>query len=396
MPYDFDRIIDRTNTYSQKWDRAGEVFGSGDIIPLWVADMDFASPPPLLDALSRRIDHGVMGYTFAPSSYYQSLMDWLARRHSWGVEREWITLCPSVVFAVHLAVRLFSRPGDQIVVQPPVYPPLFKAIQRNGREVLYNPLKLGGDRYGMDLSSLAGQVGPRTRMLILCSPHNPVGRVWERGELLELGQFCLDRNITILSDEIHSDLLYRGHRHVPIASLSVPLAGQTITLNAPTKTFNMAGLGGAYAVIRNEKMREVLSAEMERLGIHPANLFSLISAEAAYSLCGDWLDELLMYLQDNLDFLTGFIEQRIPSVRMFRPEGTSLVWLDFRELGMQDRQLAKFLVEEAGIGLNPGTAFGPGGEGFQRLNLGCPRSTLRKALEQLEAALEKLQSRPER
>jgi len=341
----------------------------------------------VIEALGRRVEHGVFGYTLEPESYFQAAMSWMLERHGWRLEREWLLPSPGVVPSITLAILAFSQPGDEVILQPPVYYPFARSVERNERTALENPLVLAGDRYRMNLEALERRIGPRTRLAILCSPHNPVGRVWEREELLRFGELCLRRGLIILSDEIHADLVLPGFRHLPLASLSSELAGFTVTFFSATKSFNLAGLGGSLTVIPDPNLRSRFKSMKDRLWTGLANPFSVAAAEAAWRHGGPWLERLLAYIQDNWEFLVGFLAERLPACRVMPLEGTYLAWIDFRGLGLTDRQLKERLLQKAGVWLDEGPMFGAGGSGFQRLNLACPRSTLRKALERIAGAL---------
>ncbi len=397
MPYDFDTVPNRRNTYSSKWDALEKLFGRADLLPLWVADMDFLMPPELEEAIELRLKGGVLGYTTVLPAFSHSVANWLAKRHDWKIDSEWILFTPNVVFGVNTAITTFTDPGDRIVVQPPVYPPLYRSVTRNNREVVFNPLKISGSRYVMDLEDLARKLEKPARMLLLCSPHNPVGRVWEKEELIPLIDLCRSHGVTIVSDEIHFDLVFGGHKHLPTASVAADanLAEEAdiITLSSPSKSFNIPGIHISYAVISDAEARRRYAERMRDIGISGPGLFGIVATEAAYNSCSGWLDELLRYLEGNVRYTVEFIEKRLPFIRPYRPEGTYLVWLDFRKLGLGDEDLKKFLIEKAGLGFSEGINFGPGGEGFQRMNIGCPRSLLERALEQLEKACSKLQIR---
>jgi cystathionine beta-lyase len=335
-----------------------------------------------------------LGYSFAPDSCYEAISDWLSDRHGFEVEKEWILFSPNVVFSLNACIAAFTEPGDTVVVQPPVYPPFFNSIKGNERKISHNPLKMKDGRYIMDFEDLERKLEMKPKMLVLCSPHNPVGRVWQKAELMELSEMCLRKKVLLVSDEIHFDLVFHRHKHVPTASLTEEIAQNTVTLTAPSKTFNMPGVHLSYLVISNKEMRERYQARLKRVGVSSPNIFGIIGTEAAYRECSEWLEELLLYLEKNLRFLLEFIKERMPQIDVFPPEGTFLAWLDFRELGMDDEQLKGFLVEKAGIGLNHGPTFGPGGEGFQRLNFGCPRVLLEQALEKLDRAIREKKSHP--
>ncbi len=388
--YDFDEEIDRRSSDSIKW-ATGLIFGSDEALPMWVADMDFRVPEPVIEALVRRAQHGILGYATRPASYYQAIIDWWGRRHNWRVEKPWIVATTRVVPGLGLSILAFTNPGDKIIIQPPVYPPFLEIVTNNGRQLAYNQLKSDGQRYTMDFDDLEEKArDSRARMLILSSPHNPVGRVWSREELLRLGEVCLKHNLLIVSDEIHCDLVFPGYRHLPIASLSPDLARITITLAAPTKTFNIAGLDAAYAIIPDPLLNDRFCNQVNALHMSGGNVFGLLGLEVAYNQGEEWLDQLQGYLACNLDTLEQFFQQRIPQIKVYRPEGTYLVWLDCTGLGLPPAELKQFMVKQAKLGLNDGVPFGPGGEGFQRMNVACPRATLIRALEQLEAAVNTL------
>jgi cystathionine beta-lyase len=382
-----DRRIDRRGTASLKWDFQKRLAGQEGLLPLWVADMDFPAPREVLAALRRRVRHGVFGYTLEPESWFQAAAAWTRARHGWDLRREWLLACPGVVPAINLAILAFTAPGESVVIQPPVYYPFAECIRRNGREVLENPLRLQGGGYTLNLEHLERSVTDRTRLLILCSPHNPVARVWRREELEGLAEVCLRRGLIVVSDEIHCDLVLPGHRHLPTASLSPQLAGRTVTLLSATKTFNLAGLGGALAVIPDPELRRRFRTAKEALWTSVANACSVVSAEAAWRHGAPWLEQVLGYVAGNYRFLLDFLEARLPAAGVFPLEGTYLAWLDFRALGFSDAELKQRILHQARVWLDDGPMFGSAGQGFQRLNLACPRAVLRDALERLARAL---------
>ncbi|MBC2722967.1 MalY/PatB family protein [Desulfosporosinus sp.] len=390
MNYDFDRIIDRRQTCSVKWDFNQQIFGCEDVLPLWVADMDFEAPEAVVEALVDRAKHGIFGYSNGMDGYYEALIAWLRDRHSWEIRRDWISFSPGVVFALNELVRSLTKPEDKILIQSPVYPPFYKAIKNNGREVVNSQLRVAHGRYVMDFEDLEEKFSSGVKMMILCNPHNPVGRVWEREELNRLGRLCLDHKVIVISDEIHGDLIYEGYHHIPFASLSPELALQSIVCTAPSKTFNLAGLQTSNLIIPNAEYRQAYEASRDLTGIHNPNVFGITALEAAYREGGDWLNQLMHYLKESVEFLKTSFAQELPQIKMIQPEGTYLVWLDFRELKMEPRELQNFLVHKAGVGLNPGFHFGPGGEGFARLNIGCSRSVLEEGFERIRAAIGEL------
>lgn len=382
---DFDRIIERNGTASVKHDGRGGYFGSSDVIPLWVADMDFAVPEAVSAALQARARHPVFGYTLAEESVFRSLMDWLQVRHGWQIEREWILLCPGVVPALHASVLALTEPGEKVLVQPPVYFPFFSAVTACGRQLLQNELKLDGGRYAMDREDLEQKAAAGARLLILCSPHNPVGRVWNEDELTDVLCIARRHGMTVLSDEIHADLVYPGSCHLPLARLSGN-PEDVVTAIAPSKTFNIPGLGVSALIVPCPERRRKLQNAFELLHVTASNPFGLAAFEAAYREGGDWLDELLRYLAGTRDFVRDFLHERLPAIRLIEPEGTYLLWLDCRSLGLRDEELQRFFVNEAGVGMNPGAVFGQGGAGFMRMNIGAARSVIARALGQIEAA----------
>jgi cystathionine beta-lyase len=389
MQYDFNQVIDRKNTDCFKWDNRVETFGTDALLPLWVADMDFASPPAVITAIKERAEHPIYGYALRPPEFYQAIIAWLKKRHQWEVKKEWLLITAGVVPAINLAILAFTEPGDQVIVQPPVYHPFFSAVENNGRKLVINKLKEENGRYFMNYEQLDSLANDRTKLMILCSPHNPVGRVWTKEELNTVGEFCRRKNILLVSDEIHADVVYKNYTHLPIASLRPELAHNTITCIAPSKTFNVAGLATSVVIIPDQAKFERFNKMMVALGMGMSNIFGIAALTAAYQYGEDWLEQLIDYLQGNLDFLVQFLAERIPRIRVIKPEGTFLVWLDCRDLGLNPQELKEFLIYKAKVGLNDGRGFGPGGEGFQRINIACPRQILQKALIRIERAVQR-------
>lgn len=385
----FDEVRDRSGTLARKWENCRAVFGRDDLLPLWVADMDFPSPQPVIDALMKRMAHGIYGYPMLTNEYWQALIDWQQRRHNIALKPDWLVPTPAVVTALSVAVQSLTEPGDEIIVQPPVYPPFFSVISRNGRRVVENPLRLEQGRYVMDLQDLTAKITPRTRMLILCSPHNPVGRVWEQAELAKLAQICRRSNLIVLSDEMHEDLVFSGHRHLPLLNAAPEFADRIITFVAPAKTFNLAAFYTSATIIPDDALRNRFIAALEALELLHNNLAGLVAAEAAYRHGEAWLDELLPYLEENAAYLQQYCIDEMPEISVIRPEGTYLAWLDCRELKLAPDALREFLVRDAKVGLNDGSTFGSGGEGFVRLNFGCPRITLHEGLTRIRGALKR-------
>jgi len=390
MNYDFDTIIDRSGTSSSKWDRRKEDVEEPDVLPMWVADMDFVSPPSVVEALRQRVEHGIYGYTERTDSYYEALTSWMKRRFGWDIQKEWIVYTPGVVVALNLIIQAFTQPGDKVIIQQPVYHPFSYAILNNRRRLVNNQLRIEKGRYVMDFDQLKGSIDRSTKLLILCSPHNPVGRVWTKEELLQLAAICLENDIILVSDEIHGDLILDGNIHTPTATLSAEIADITITCTAPTKTFNIAGLGVANTIISNADLYDRFHAVVSNTGLEMTNVFAKVASEAAYNHGEGWLSHLLIYLQRNYKFLISFLKTHIPRVNVFPLEGTYLAWLDFRELGLKDKELRRLLIHEARVWLDEGTKFGSGGEGFQRMNIGCPRKLLEEGLERIVSAIDNL------
>lgn len=382
----FDEVINRCGTGSRKWDNAAAVFGAQDVLPMWIADMDFTAPPAVVEALKSKVEQQVYGYYIRDEAVYQAAASWLERRHGWEAAHEWVINANGVVSSINIAILALTAPGDQIIIQPPIYPPFFSSVSKNGREIVENPLKYENGNYYFDFADLEKKLTPRVKMLLLSSPHNPVGRVWTKDELQQLGEICLRHNVIIISDEIHGDLVFQGHKHIPLATLSPELAKQTITCISPSKTFNLAGLYTSFMVIPDREKRREISILLEKLDISRSNLFGLAAAQAAYESGDDWLDALLVYLEGNADFLVQYITANIPEVRVSKPEGTYLAWLDFRGL-FNAADVQPFLIQQAKVGLNDGSTFGKQGEGFARLNFGCPRALLQEGLDRIARAM---------
>jgi cystathionine beta-lyase len=382
----FDRVVDRTGTESLKWVYPRKVLKVEDAIPMWVADMDFEAPPAVVEALRRRAEHGVFGYPLVPPSFYAAAIDWLKSRHGWEVEKGWMSMTPGIVAALNYLVRALTRPGDGVIIQTPVYHPFYYAIENHGRRLVRNPLRFDGRRYTMDLEDLDRKAA-EARLLILCSPHNPVGRVWSREELEGLARIAVDRDLVVISDEIHHDLVLHGHHHQVLAALSPAIAARTITCVAPSKTFNIPGLSTAAVVASNPDLLKAFEDEAERSGFDLGQVFGIVGFEAAYRHGAGWLDELLPYLEGNIDLMESFLTERVPGIRLIRPEGTYLALLDCRGLGLEPAGLNDFFLKRARVYFSDGAMFGPELEGFVRVNFACPRSVLREALERIERAV---------
>jgi cystathionine beta-lyase len=399
MHHRFDDRIDRAGTSSVKWQfvegekdlyerPSPDSSGEDDLLPLWVADMDFRSPQPVVDALVARAEHGLYGYTAATHEFYRSVVGWMHRRHGWDVEPEWILTTPGVVPALHMLVRTFASPGDGVMVQPPVYFPFYRAIENNGADIVRNPLRYRDDHYSMDFEDLGAKVRERgVKMAILCSPHNPVGRVWTPAELIRFADICIENNVLVISDEIHGDLIYTGYQFTPLAGISDELAQHSIICTAPSKTFNLAGLHTSCIIIPNPELRAAFKTTLEANGLSGENAFGVPALQAAYDHGEEWLEQVLAYIEANLEYLQSYLAEHLHGIKAVRPEGTYLVWLDCRGLGLSDEQLHDLLFEKAKVYLDDGHLFGPEGSGFQRINIACPRSILAEALERIRRAV---------
>jgi cystathionine beta-lyase len=382
MKYNFDAMRERRGTDSNKWGKYGP-----DVLPLWVADMDFVSAAPILRALHERVEHGFFGYTRPSADLFRVIGEHLARRYDWEVLDEEIVFLPGLVSALNLAIQAFTRPGEGVLVQPPVYHHFVHDPVHRGRTLLDPPLVPRGDSYEIDFDAFAKAITPESKIFILCNPHNPVGRVFTRKELERLSEICLRHHLLICSDEIHCGLLFRGYQHIPIATLAPEVANRTITLMAPSKTYNLAGLGLGFAIIKNPSLRR--QWKEASMGLIPhVNIMGHVAALAAFREGQEWLDQVLVYLEENRDLLTQFLKREMPQIRMSRIEATYLAWLDCREAGIQENPF-EFFLNKAGVALNNGAEFGRGGEGFVRLNFACPRSLLRQALARMATTLKK-------
>ena len=390
MNFDFDQLIERKGSSCIKWDGTEKFLGTADALPMWVADMDFRTPAYITEAIIKRARHGIFGYPLRDEGYFTSLVSWLTRRHQWSVERDWITFSPAVVPALNMAVLAYTQPGDKIIVQPPVYFPFFTAATDHKRALAYNKLVLRNGRLCMDLENLELLAKEGAKMLMLSNPHNPGGSVWTKDELQHMAEICLKYDILIISDEIHCDLIYKPHKHIPVASLSQEISNITVTTVAPSKTFNLSGLSTASVITENENLRRKFNSQVDNLHINWGNLFGNIASEEAYLHGDTFVDELMDYLTGNVATLEKFVTANLPKIKVIHPESTFLVWLDCTEMGLNDKELNEFFLYEAKVGLNPGAMFGSGGEGFMRINIGCPRATLLQGLNQIREAFSKL------
>jgi cystathionine beta-lyase len=361
-----------------------------DILPLWVADMDFKAPVGVIKALAERVEHGVFGYTQPTDSYYDAVINWMNRRHDWQIEKDWIMIAPGIVPAIHFAVQTYTKEGEGVLIQRPVYNPFTEAVVNNNRKLINSPLVLKGDRYEIDFEDFEKKIiDNKVKLFILCSPHNPVGRVWTREELRTMGDICLKQNVLIIVDEIHHDLVFKGNKHIPFASLGAKYSNNCITLTSPSKTFNLAGLHISNIIIENKEILKKLNSYLESIALTASNIFGIVGSEAAYNSGEEWLEELIDYLDGNKKLIQKFMADKFPMIKVIDSEATYLLWVDFRGLGMEKEELEKFLAEKAKLWLNGGHIYGDEGLGYERINLACPRSAIEKGLKQLEAALTK-------
>lgn len=387
MTADFEKIIERRGTGCLKYDALQERFGDSGLIPLWVADMDFATPDFIMDALKERLKHPVLGYTILPDDYFSSIADWIKIHHGWNVEKEWIRYVPGVVKGIGMAINVFVKPDEKIIIQPPVYHPFRLVPMGNLRQVVQNPLIPTDNGYKMDFEGLEALADDKCRMLILSNPHNPGGVVWDCDTLIRLAEICHRKGIIVISDEIHCDLCLYGNRHITFASVSDEAKDISITFGAPTKTFNIAGVVSSYSIIPSDSLRRRMYLWMLANEFDEPNMFAPIATVAAYRKGEEWRRSLISYIEGNIDFLIDYCREYIPAIKPMRPSASYLVWLDCRELRLDQKSLVDLFINRAGLALNDGSMFGKEGEGFMRMNVACPRSVLRKSLDQLREAI---------
>jgi cystathionine beta-lyase len=381
--YNFDKIIPRENTGSVKYDFRKDYFGKADVLPMWVADMDFETPEFIVEAVKRRASHPIYGYSLRSEAYYQSFIDWMKARHQWEIQKDWICFSPGVVPGINFAILAYSKEEEGIIIQPPVYYPFFEAVESNGRQLIENQMILQGQHYEIDFNDLEKKA-KHAKLLLLSNPHNPTGRCFTQDELQRIGDICLRNQLIIISDEIHGDLILPGNKHIPMASISDEIAEITVTCMAPSKTFNMAGLATSSIIIPNKKLRKAFQHILVQLHIQGGNLFGYEASIAAYEKGAEWVDQLMTYVHHNFQYLEQFLKTELPHLKLIRAEGTYLAWIDFRETGLSDEAIKDKLIFEAGLGLNHGPIFGTGGEGFQRMNLAAPFSTIKEACARLK------------
>jgi cysteine-S-conjugate beta-lyase len=383
MKYNFDKIIDRRNSFSIKYEPSWRG-KPADILPLWVADMDFAAPPCVQKAIIHRAKHGIYGYSEPDTAYFDVMRKWFENRFNWSPQRDWLTITPGVVNALYIAVRSLTGQGDGIVIQQPVYYPFESSIMKTGRQLLVNELVYSDGRYSIDFQDFEEKI-KQAKMFILCNPHNPVGRVWSSDELTRMGEICLRHNVTVIADEIHQDFIFPNHKHIVFATLNQDFANITVTCTAPSKTFNLAGLMSANIFISNKNLREKFKDEYNRSGLSQPGVMGLIACKAAYQDGAQWLDQLINYLFGNISFLKTYLSKHIPKIKLVEPEGTYLAWLDFNALGIPPQKLDETITHKAKLWLSAGHTFGKGGKGFERINVACPRSVLHNALDRLKS-----------
>lgn len=382
--YDFDQIIHRENTSCVKYDLRQSIFGNDKVIPMWVADMDIPTPDFILDALAKRIEHPILGYPFRDKAFNDAIVWWNLQRHGWSIKPVYIGICAGVVSGLNHAIQAFTKPGDKIIIQPPVYHPFFSTIENNGRIILQNPLIEEEMKYSMNFTQLEELSTQKPKMIIISNPHNPVGRVWSKEELTRLGNICSKNNILIVSDEIHSDLIIKPNKHTPFASLSEQFALNSITFASSSKTFNLAGLFTGHAIIPNPELLKKYNQALEATGGGSGNIFGFEAVKAAYTPNGEqWLDELLEYFKGNAELVETFLKNNLPKIKISNLQGTYLLWLDFRGFGLSDEDINDLLINKAEVGLNMGNVFGEQGKCFQRMNIACTRSIVKEVLERI-------------
>ena len=389
MQYDFGQIIDRSNNHAAKYDERKKKFGTDDVIPLWIADMDFRTCQPVIDALTARAQEGIWGYTARPDSYFAAIRDWQKRRNGWDIDQSLMSFSPGVVQTISAMVKLFTPEGGSVLIQTPVYSEFYDMAEAWGRKVLENQFVETDGKWTVDWADFEEKL-KQADLFLLCNPHNPLGIVWTPEELTRMAELCRKYHVTLFSDEIHSDLIFHGKKHTPVATLSPELAGYVVTGISGTKTFNLAGLQASTVVFPNAHMKQVFDHYWQCMDIHRNNAFSLTAMEAAFTGGEEWLEQLLPYLSANFDFVVDYCEKHIPKIKTYAPDATYLMWLDCRELGMSNEALHDFMIQKAKLGLNDGCSFGRSLTGFMRLNAACPRSVLEQAMKQLEAAVNAL------
>jgi cystathionine beta-lyase len=387
--YNFDQIIDRRGTDCVKVDLLEERFGKKDLTALWVADMDFRTPDFIVDAIRKRCEHEIFGYTFASDAYYNSIIDWVHYKHNWQIQKEWLAYIPGIVKGIGFVLQCFTQPGDKVIIQPPVYHPFRLVPQHMKREVVFNPLKIVDGKYEMDFDHLESIIDEKCKVLILCSPHNPAGIVWSKETLIRLAEICNRHQILVIADEIHAEMNYPQFRHYPFASVSPEAAACSITFMAPSKTFNIAGIVTSYAIVPDEKIRTEFYRFLEAGELSDGTIFAYTATTAAYTYGAEWLQQMRSYVMENVRTVDQFLKTHIPKIKVYPPQASFLVWLDCRELNLTHEELVYLFKDKAGLALNDGKMFGPGGEGFMRMNVGCSKRIIEQALNALKKAVDK-------
>lgn len=387
MKYEFDRLVDRRGTYSTKWDNVGNRIGNPNALPMWVADMDFPAPQPVIEAVRRRAESGIYGYAFLPPEFREATVRWMQLRHGWDISQGSVLYISSILPVLFAAVQTFTEPGDKIILQRPVYYPFFQAVENQGRVISSNSLSFRDGRYEMDFEDLERRAAdPKAKVMFLCNPHNPVGRVFSRAELERVGEICLRNHVLVISDEVHSDFIYPGHKHIPMASVSAEFAANTITAVSPSKSFNTAGLRAAAMITFQDELRDRIHAVLQNNRAVSISTFGLDAYIAAYSGGEEYMDQLIPYLEGNIRYLDSALKTGMPKIKLIQPEGTYLMWLDCRELGLKDPELDHFFTDEAEVGLDKGFWFGKEGSGFMRMNVACQRATIEEAVRRMQRA----------
>ncbi|MBO8156728.1 MAG: putative C-S lyase [Bacillaceae bacterium] len=386
----FQEMIDRTGTRSVKWDLRDQLFKRSDVLPMWVADMDFYTADAVREAIIKRAEHNLYGYTTTDEKVNEAVQLWLEKRHGWHINSKWITFSPGVVTSLHILVQTLTEEQDQVMIQTPVYPPFYSVVTNHNRTLVKNPLKFVNGRYEIDFEDFEEKLKNGVRMFILCSPHNPVGRVWTRDELKKMAELCIQYDVIMVSDEIHGDLIYEGYKHTPVATLSEEIEKHTITLMSPSKTFNLAGLQASYVITANEERKKQIDQGFTRQGLKMLNTFGIIAMEAAYLHGEHWLDDLLKVLEDHKNYAMDIFKQTTDLMEVIQPEGTYLLWLDCRKLNMTQEELKQFMIEKARVGLNDGSTFGEEGNGFMRMNIACPKQRVEEGTKRIVRALKEL------
>ena len=384
---DFDELIDRRGTNCVKYDFCSDVFGTDDILPMWMADMDFRTPDFVFDAIKERSKHPVLGYSRPPQDYFSVVSDWIKNLHNWDVKEDWMGFLPGIVPGLSFAIQVYTQIGDEVVIQPPVYHPFIHCVKENNRTLVYNPLKMVDGYFEMDFDDLERKITDKTKLFILCNPHNPGGKVWSRETLVRLAEICSNHGITVVSDEIHSDMVLHGYKHTPFASVSEEAKKISITYMAPSKSFNMPGLITSYYIIPNQDLRAQFSSFLKKNDLIGGNIFAYAATKAVYLHGSNWLQQMLKYVQGNIDYVVEFLKKNIPQIKPIIPQASFLIFLNCKDLGFGPDDLQRFFIEKAKIGMNDGRMFGPGGEYHVRMNIACPRSTVEEAMNRIKQNL---------